>query len=74
MGNQLELLEAEVLKLPAGERAALAQFLIASLDEDAEVEEAWATEVERRVVEIEAGTMPLIPIADALAQVRATLK
>jgi putative addiction module component (TIGR02574 family) len=74
MGNQLELLEAEVLKLPAGERAALAQFLIASLDEDAEVEEAWATEVERRIVEIEAGTMPLIPIADALAQVRAALK
>lgn len=74
MGNQLELLEAEVLKLPAGERAALAQFLIASLDEDAEVEEAWATEVERRVSEIEAGTMPLIPIADALAQVRAALK
>lgn len=74
MGYQLELLEAEVLKLPAGERAALAQVLIASLDEDAEVEEAWATEVERRVGEIEAGTMPLIPIADALAQVRAALK
>lgn len=74
MGNQLELLEAEVLKLPAGERVALAQLLIASLDEEAEVEEAWAVEVERRIADIEAGTSTLIPIADALAQVRAALK
>jgi putative addiction module component (TIGR02574 family) len=74
MGNQLELLEAEVLKLPAGERAALAQVLIASLDEEAEIEEAWAAEVERRIAEIEAGTAKLIPMADALALVRAALK
>lgn len=56
------------------ERVALAQRLPASLQEDVEFEEAWAVEVERRIAEIESGAVPLIPIADALAQVRAALK
>jgi putative addiction module component (TIGR02574 family) len=74
MENQLELLEAEALKLSATERAAFAQLLLASLDEDAEIEEAWAIETERRIAEIESGTTQVIPIAEALAQVRAALK
>ena len=74
MGNQLELLEAEALKLSAAERAAFAQLLLASLDEDAEIEEAWALEIERRMTEIENGTTRVIPLADALAQVKAALK
>jgi len=74
MGNQLEMLEAEALKLTSGERAAFAQLLLASLDEDAEIEEAWAAEVERRITDLENGTVQAIPISDALAQVRAALK
>jgi putative addiction module component (TIGR02574 family) len=74
MGNQLELLEAEALKLTTGERTAFAQMLLAGLDEDAEIEEAWAVETERRLAEIESDTVQAIPIADALAQVRAALK
>jgi len=74
MGNQLELLEAEALQLTPGERAALAQVLLASLDEDAEIEEAWAAETERRIADIERGAAQVIPIAEALAQVRASLK
>ncbi len=74
MGNQLEFLEAEALKLTTGERAALAQTLLASLDEDADIEEAWALETDRRIAEIESGAVQAIPIADALAQVRAALK
>ena len=74
MGNQLELLEAEAMKLTVGERAAFAQLLLASLDEDAEIEEAWAVEIERRIADIESGTVQAVPIADALAQVRAALK
>jgi hypothetical protein len=49
MGCQLELLEAEALKLTVGERAALAQLLLKSLDEDAEINEACAVEIERRI-------------------------
>jgi putative addiction module component (TIGR02574 family) len=74
MGNQLELLEAEALQLTAGERAALAQLLLASLNEDAELEEVWAAETERRISDIECGAVKMIPIADALSQVRASLK
>lgn len=74
MGSQLELLEAEALKLTAGERAAFAQLLLASLDEDAELEDAWAAETERRIADIETGAVKAVPIAEALAQVRAALK
>ena len=74
METELQKLEAEALKLTADERANLAQRLLASLEEDAEIDEAWAVEVERRIAEIESGAVPLIPIADALAQVRAALK
>lgn len=74
MGNQLEILEAEALKLTSGERAAFAQLLLASLDEDAEREEAWAVEVERRIAEVETGAVQAIPLADALAQARSALK
>ena len=74
METQLEILEAEALKLTPGERAALAQRLLASLDEDAEIDDAWADEVERRIAYVESGAIQVIPIAEALAQVRAALK
>lgn len=74
MDTELEKLEAEALKLPPEERAALAQRLLASLEEDAEIEEAWAIEVERRIAEVESGAVQLIPIEEALARVRAALK
>lgn len=74
MGSRLEFLEAEALKLSVGERAAFAQLLLASLDEDAGLDEAWAAEAERRVAEIDSGAVQTTPIADALAQVRASLK
>ena len=74
METELEKLEAQALNLTPGERAALAQRLLASLEEDAEIEEAWAAEVDRRVAEVESGAVQLIPIAEALAQVRAALK
>ena len=56
------------------ERAALAQRLLASLDEDQELDDAWAAELDRRIAAVESGEMKTIPIAEALAQVRATLE
>ena len=74
MQTQFELLEAETLKLTADERARLAEHLIASLDEDTEIEDAWAIEAERRIADIESGSVQLIPVAEAIAQARAALK
>jgi len=73
MESQLEILEAQALKLTAAERAAFAQMLLASLDEDLEIDNAWADEVERRIAEVELGGVQVIPIAEALAKVRAHL-
>ena len=74
MSSQLEIVVVEALKLSAEERARLADRLLASLSEDAEVEEAWAIEVERRIAAIESGRVQLIPAAEAIAQARAALK
>lgn len=74
METQLERLEHEALKLTPGERAALAQRLLASLDVDADIEEAWAAEVERRIADVESGAVQVIPMDEALAQVRSSLK
>lgn len=74
MSTDLEILEAEALKLTAGERAAFAQRLLASLDEDTEVEDAWAIEVERRIADVENGRVSVIPIGEALIELRAGLK
>ncbi|KXK24345.1 MAG: putative addiction module component, partial [Armatimonadetes bacterium OLB18] len=48
MSSQIDVLEAEALKLTPEERARLADRLIASLSDNAEIEDAWAAEVERR--------------------------
>lgn len=74
MQTSFETIESEALKLTVAERAKLAEHLIASLDEDSEIEEAWAVEVERRIAEIEAGTVQLIPAAEVIASARAALK
>ncbi|MDP3589947.1 MAG: addiction module protein [Methylobacter sp.] len=74
MSPQFEILEAEVLKLVPAERALLTEHIIASLDEDNEIKSAWAVEVERRVAEIESGTVVGIPFEEVIAQARAALK
>lgn len=71
MSATVEELETEVLALPAAQRAHLVEKLIASLDVEPDVENAWAEEVERRQGEIESGTVPLLPGAETLSRLRA---
>jgi putative addiction module component (TIGR02574 family) len=70
MSATVESLEAEALQLSPGERARLIDRLIASLDADPEVEEAWAAEVERRQAEIESGAARLLPGPETLARLK----
>ena len=58
--NQIFL---EAADLPENDRATLAGLLIDSLEgpPDPDIEAAWAAEIERRVAEIEAGTVSTIP-------------
>ena len=69
-----EQIERELLRLPASERARLAERLIASLDEDSEVDRAWAEEVRRRDEELDSGAVQSLPLKDSLRDLRNQLE
>ena len=64
-------LYAQALKLSAGDRAELAGLLLESLDDsaDKDVDEAWREEIERRMQEMDNGTVTPV----SWEQVRARL-
>lgn len=68
MIHSIEQLEAELLQLPIGERARLAERLITSLDEEAEVETAWSDEVQRRLVAFDAGEAASFPVEEVIGE------
>lgn len=75
MANLVEELTAKARALPPEERVRLAEELLATVQEtDEEVEAAWDHEIRRRIAEIDAGTVKLIPAEDVFAQVRHLLK
>ena len=74
MNTSLEVLEAEVLQLAPVERSHLLERLIASLDSDPEVEEAWEREADRREAELESGLIAAVPGQEAVARLRAKLQ
>jgi putative addiction module component (TIGR02574 family) len=73
MPTPLASLEAEALKLPPEERAALADHLLASLSIERDIDEAWGAEIEYRIAEIEAGRMALVPAEQAVARAKQAL-
>jgi putative addiction module component (TIGR02574 family) len=64
------------LKLPEKERARVAAELVASLDGEPEdgVEAAWASEVERRIAEVDRGDARLLPWEQVRDEVKGDLK
>jgi putative addiction module component (TIGR02574 family) len=73
VNKPLDSLEAEALKLPPEERVLLADHLLASVGRNAEVEQVWAEEVERRLAEVEAGQVQLVSLELALRRARQAL-
>jgi putative addiction module component (TIGR02574 family) len=73
VSTNLEVLEAEVLQLPPVERSHQLERLIASLDSDPEVEEAWEREADRREAELESGSVSAVSGQEAIARLRARL-
>ena len=63
MAKALNTVLAEALRLDDESRAELASELLASLEgpADPDAERAWDIEIERRVADIEAGTVALEP-------------
>jgi putative addiction module component (TIGR02574 family) len=70
MSTEVETLEQEVLKLNNTDRTRILETLISSLDEDDEIELAWAAEITQRVTEIESGVVIGIPLDEAIARAR----
>lgn len=62
---------AEVLQLSAAERLEVAEAVYDSLDgpPDADADEAWSVEIERRVADLDAGRAKLIPWSQARRQI-----
>lgn len=74
MSVPIEALEAEVLSLAAADRSRLLDKLIASLEKDIVVEQAWMTEARRRDEEIESGAVQALAGQTVLARLRAGLQ
>ncbi len=75
MGNVLAEMKEKASQLSEAERAELALALIESLDgpADADVDEAWRLEIERRIGQIERGEVQLIPGDEVFARLRRRL-
>jgi len=73
VSTNLEILEAEVLKLAPVERSHLLERLIASLDIDPEIVDAWAREADLRDTELESGLVAAVPGQQAIARLRTKL-
>lgn len=74
MAKSVEQIEAELLNLPSRERARLAEVLISSLDEDAEIEQAWSEEIARRAAELRSGKVKRVPAKQAFEALRSRLR
>jgi putative addiction module component (TIGR02574 family) len=70
MERNLKEVFHEAAQLPERDRATLAGLLIETLDpvSEPDVEAAWSEEIRRRVAEIDAGTVELIPWEEVRAE------
>jgi putative addiction module component (TIGR02574 family) len=71
---EVEELESAALQLPREARARIAERLIASLDEETRVEQAWVEEVRRRVRDFRAGKAETRPVDEVLDEVDELLR
>lgn len=76
MADPASKLEAQALKLPAEQRARLAERLISSLDQvtDADSEQLWVREAERRLDEIESNQVEPVPADRVIEKARSSLR
>ena len=73
MNNKLEVLEAEVLQLAPSDRSHLLERLIASLDSDPAVEEAWEREADRKEAQLKSGSVTEVSGPEAMSRLRSRL-
>lgn len=72
MSHSPQQLFAEALEMPPAERGHLAALLIESLDPvaDDDIAASWATEIQRRAAEIDAGEVTLLSWEEVRQSIR----
>ena len=73
MATPVSELEAEVLSLPAADRARLVERLIASFEPRFDQQHAWQDQAEQRRADVKAADVSMVRGDEALARVRARL-
>lgn len=74
MNERVKRLVEEAKKLTPEEQVELLDELCVSLhDHDAEIDKAWAAEIEKRVAAVERGDLELVDADVVLAELRARL-
>jgi putative addiction module component (TIGR02574 family) len=74
MPTRVEVLESEVLALPTADRSRLLERLIASLDADPEIKEAWLQEAARRDAQVSNNSVTWVPGEEAMSRLRSKLQ
>lgn len=74
MSISIEQLKAEAMRLPPDARAALADWLLASVETPESVRAAWDLEIAKRIAEVEAGAIALIPGEEVFAKIDKKLR
>ena len=74
MTSSIAELESQALKLTPEERVSLADRLLASVSADDDVDDAWSQEAERRLAELEDGTVAAVPLEAAIARARGAIR
>jgi putative addiction module component (TIGR02574 family) len=67
----LEVLQTEVMKLSAADRARLLDTLLDSMDQDKDTEREWEELADRRDAELESGAVEAVDGPTVLARLRA---
>jgi putative addiction module component (TIGR02574 family) len=76
MADPARDLESKVLGLPPKERARLAERLLASLEgaQEPDAEALWVEEAERRLTELESGSVSAVPAAEVFRKSRSQIR
>jgi putative addiction module component (TIGR02574 family) len=72
---RIDEIEGEIRRLPLKDRAALAKWIVDSLDElsESEIEALWAEEAERRLDELDQGLVAEVPAEEVIRRARAAI-
>ena len=74
MTSLIAELESQALQLTPEDRVTLADSLLASISTGNALDDAWSQEAERRLAELENGTVVAVPIETAIARARAAVR